>query len=44
VNAEGFSIRSQDKVTEKYSLTAPALVDTTLFVRDRKHILALDLR
>jgi outer membrane protein assembly factor BamB len=44
VTAEGFSIQSQGKVTEKYSLTAPALVDTTLFVRDRKHILALDLR
>jgi hypothetical protein len=30
-------------VTERYSLTAPALAGTTLFVRDRKRIVALDL-
>jgi len=41
--SKGLTVHSQDEVTEKYSLTAPALVGTTLFVRDRKHILALDL-
>jgi len=44
VTAEGLSIQSQVIVTEKYSLTSPALAGATLFVRDRKHILALDLR
>jgi outer membrane protein assembly factor BamB len=40
---KGLTIRSQGRVTEKYSLTAPALVGTRLFVRDRKQIVALDL-
>ena len=40
---EGLTIRSQGTVTEKYSLTAPALVGAKLFVRDRKQIVALDL-
>ena len=40
---EGLTIHSQCKITEKYSLTAPALVGKTLYVRDRKHIMALDL-
>lgn len=36
-------VNSRYKVTELYSLTAPTLVGTTLYVRDRKHIMALDL-
>lgn len=40
---KGLTIRSQGQVTEKYSLTAPALAGTKLFVRDRKQIVALDL-
>jgi len=38
---EGLTERSRCTVTEKYSLTAPALAGTTLFIRDRKRILAL---
>ncbi len=34
---------SQFQVTERYSLSVPTLVGTTLYVRDRKHIMALDL-
>ena len=40
---KGLTIHSQAEVTEKYSLTAPALAGTRLFVRDRKQIVALDL-
>ena len=40
---KGLTIRSQCDVTEKYSFTAPALLGTTLFVRDRKTIVALEL-
>ena len=40
---EGLTVHSQCKVTERYSLSAPALVGTTLYVRDRKNIMALDL-
>ena len=40
---EGLTVHGQCQVTEKYSLTAPTLVGTTLYVRDRKHIMALDL-
>lgn len=38
---EGLTERSRCTVTEKYSLTAPALAGTTLFIRDRKRIFAL---
>ena len=40
---EGITLHSQCPLTEAYSLTAPTLVGTTLYVRDEKHILALDL-
>jgi len=36
-------IHARHRITEKYSLTAPTLVGTTLYVRDRKNIMALDL-
>lgn len=41
---EGLTIHSQCQITEKYSFTVPTLVGKTLYVRDRKHIMALDLR
>ena len=40
---EGPTIHSQCQITEQYSFTAPTLVGTTLYVRDEKDILALDL-
>ena len=43
VEPKGLTIQSRYTVTEKYSLTAPALAGTTLFVRDRKRIVALAL-
>jgi hypothetical protein len=41
--SDGLTVHSGHEVTERYSLTAPALAGTTLFVRDRKRIVALDL-
>ncbi len=43
VTPEGMTVHSQCKVTERLSWTAPTLVGKTLYVRDRKHIMALDL-
>ena len=43
VTPEDLTVHSQCKITEPPSFTAPTLVGTTLYVRDRKHILALDL-
>lgn len=40
---EGLTVHSRHAITEKYSLTAPTLVGRTLFVRDQRRILALDL-
>ena len=40
---EGLTVHSQCKITEKYSFSVPALADKILYVRDRKHIMALDL-
>jgi len=40
---EGLTRHARARVTERYSLTAPTLVGRTLYVRDRKHIIALDL-
>jgi outer membrane protein assembly factor BamB len=40
---EAFTVYSQCQITERYSYTPPTLVDTTLYVRDRKHIMALDV-
>jgi hypothetical protein len=36
-------VHSQCKITERISWTVPTLVGKTLYVRDRKHIMALDL-
>jgi outer membrane protein assembly factor BamB len=38
-----FNVLSQCQITERYSYTPPTLVGTTLYVRDRKHIMALDI-
>ncbi len=43
VTPEKLTVLSQCTISEKYSLTAPALVGKTLYVRDRKHIMALDV-
>lgn len=40
---KGLTVHSQCQVTERYSLTAPTLVGKTLYIRDLKRILALDL-
>ena len=36
-------VHGKCKISERYSLTVPTLVGQTLYVRDRKHIMALDL-
>ena len=41
--AEGLAVHSKCKIAERFSWAAPALVGTTLYVRDRRHIMALDL-
>ena len=41
--SQGLTVHSEHQVTERYSLTVPTLVGRTLYVRDRKHIMALDL-
>jgi len=43
VNAEGMKVHSTCTVGERYAWAAPTLVGKTLYVRDRKHIMALDL-
>jgi outer membrane protein assembly factor BamB len=40
---QGLTIHSRCQLTTQYSFTAPTLVGTTLFVRDERHIMALDL-
>ena len=40
---EGLTIHSKCKIAERYSWAAPTLVGTTLYVRDRQHIMALDV-
>jgi len=40
---EGLEIHSRHQLTESYSLTPPTLVGNTLYVRDEKQIMALDL-
>ncbi|UCE62091.1 MAG: PQQ-like beta-propeller repeat protein [Phycisphaerales bacterium] len=40
---EELTVLAQDTVTERYSYSVPTLVGTTLYVRDRRHIMALDL-
>lgn len=43
VSPEGFDVLSKVQITEKVSWTIPTLVGKTLYVRDSKNILALDL-
>jgi outer membrane protein assembly factor BamB len=43
VDPKGMKILSQAKVAERNTWTAPTLVHKTLYVRDRKKIMALDL-
>ena len=43
VTPEDLTIHSKCKIAERYSWTAPTLVGRTLYVRDRTHIMALDL-
>ena len=43
VTPDRLTVHSACKITEHASWTAPTLVGQTLYVRDRKHILALDL-
>jgi outer membrane protein assembly factor BamB len=40
---DGLTIHAQYQLTEQWSFTAPTLVGTTLYVRDEKYIMALDL-
>jgi len=43
VTPEGLTVHSKCKVGETYAWAVPTLVGTTLYVRDRKHIMALDV-
>lgn len=43
IDPKGMKILSQAKVAERYAWAAPTLVDKTLYIRDRKKIMALDL-
>jgi len=43
ISPEGLTVHSKCQVTEHASWTVPTLVGKTLYVRDRKHIMALDL-
>ena len=44
VTRAGMTTLTRHQVTARESLTVPTLVGTTLFVRDRKHIMAFDLK
>ena len=44
VTLAGLTVQSQCSITERYAWAAPTMVGTTLFVLDRKHIMALGLR
>ena len=43
VSGEGFELLGKVELTERVSWTLPTLVSTILYVRDGKHIMALDL-
>ena len=43
IGPEGMTLRSTCQVTERQSWTVPTIVGTTLYVRDRRHIMALDV-
>ena len=44
IGPEGMEVRAKCRIAERYSFSAPTLVDSKLYVRDRKHIMAFDLR
>ena len=41
--SEKLTVHSHCELLERVSLTPPTLVGTTLYLRDRKHIMALDI-
>jgi outer membrane protein assembly factor BamB len=43
VDPKGLTLLSKCKIAERYAWAAPTLVGSTLYVRDRKHIMAFDL-
>ena len=43
IGPEGMDVRSKCYIAERYAFAAPTLADSTLYVRDRKHIMAFDL-
>lgn len=43
VTRQGLEIHSQHRIAETFSMTPPSLVGTNLYVRDYKHIMAIDL-
>ncbi len=43
VTPEGLNVHSKCEIAKPTSWAAPTLVGTTLYVRDREHIMALDL-
>jgi len=43
VTPQGMTVHSKCKIAERYAWAAPTLVGKTLYVRDRKRIMALDL-
>ena len=43
IKPKHLKVHGKCKISERYSLTVPTLVGKTLYVRDRKHIMALDL-
>ncbi len=43
VTPEGITVHSKCKIAERYAWAAPTLVGKTLYVRDRKHVMALDV-
>ena len=42
--ASGLEVQAKAQVLEKTSYTPPSLAGTTLYLRDRKEIVALDLK
>ena len=43
-DSEGFEVHARARILTTLSWTVPTLVGTTLYVRDRKEIVALDLK
>jgi len=43
VDPKGLNVLSKCKIAERTAWAAPTLVGSTLYIRDRKHIMALDL-